>query len=132
MLYCQLGRLSSKAEERDIVDAIHAKRLAPPVVQRVAEYWTHLRALNNLGFANVSDAWITTSQQTLVIFTGKREGEEPTTIGGQRVFAAIELDQQGRVGTLIKLCFDYHGGAAEWADHCTDAEDRFQKGTRVA
>jgi hypothetical protein len=131
MQYCELGTLSSKAEENGIVNAINANRLPRTVVRRVAEYWVHLKALNTDGFSRVSGSWITTSQQNLVLFTGKRNGEEPTTLGGQRVFAAIELDPQDRVGTLIKLCCDYQGNPAEWANHCTDSEDRFLKGKRV-
>jgi hypothetical protein len=131
MWYCQLGELSSKAEENDIAEAIKANRLPRPVVKRVAEYWVHLKALNTSGFSKVSGSWIRTSQPDLVLFTGKCNGEEPTTLGGLRVFSAIELDHQGRVRTLIKLCCDYRGVASEWSSHCTDSEDRFFKGTRV-
>jgi len=131
MHYLVLGILSSKAEENDIVNAIRTNRIPQSVVKRVAEYWAHLKALDTDGFSKVREAWITTPQQNLVLFTGKGNGEEPTTLGGQRVFAAIELDYQGRVGTLIKLCCDYQGSLGEWTSHCTDSQDRFLRGKRV-
>lgn len=132
MRYCVLGSVSSKTEESEIVDAIEAGALPMSVVKRVAEFLVHLRAIDTDGFAKASGAWIRTRYPNLVIFTGRRETEEPTDRGGRRVFAAIELDRQGRVGALIKLCCDYLGAPDEWANNCTDAIDRFTKGTRVS
>lgn len=131
MQYCTLGSLSSRAEETDIAGAIEAGRLPRPVVRRVAEYFAHLRGLDTEGFAKVRDAWIRTEHPSLVIFTGRREDEEPTTRGGRRVFAAIELDRRGRVGTLIKLGCDYLGAPDDWENNRADAVERFSRGTRV-
>ena len=131
MRYCQLGALSSKAEEGAIVNAIRANKLSRSVVGRVGEYFVHLRALDREGLSKVRGSWIPTSHPNLVLFTGRRRGEEPTMAGGQRVFAAIELDAQDRVETLIKLSCDYLGAANQWTDNCADAEDRFLRGTRA-
>lgn len=132
MRYCTLGSVSSKTEEREIANAIRAGDVPRPVVTRLAEYFSHLKALDAQGFAAVRGAWIWIGVPGLAVFTGRRESEEPTTDGGRRVFAAIELNSQDRVGALIKLRCDYHGAPEAWDDNCADAIDRFARGTRVS
>jgi hypothetical protein len=99
---------------------------------RLAEYFVHLKALDSEGFAAVRGAWIGIGIPDLVVFTGRHDNEEPTARGGERVFAAIELDPRGRVGALIKLRCDYRGAQDEWDNNCADAIDRFSRGTRVS
>jgi hypothetical protein len=132
MRYCTLDGVSSKAEEADIAKAIRAGTLPFSVVDRLADYFANLRDLDTRGLLAVRDAWIWVGIPNLVLFTGRQQDEEPTTDGGQRVFAAIELDNQDRVGALIKLRCDYRGAQDEWDNNCADAIDRFSRGTRVS
>ena len=131
MLYFKLGVVSSKEEEDAVVAAIEARALPRSVMKSVAEFSVNIDELDEKGFAAVRDAWILTDNPDLVVFTGKQEGEEPTTRGGPRVFAAIELDPRGRVGALVKLSWDYAGAPDEWANNLTDAIDRLRNGTRM-
>lgn len=131
MRYCVLGRLSSQDEEAAIASAISGRRYPRSLVRRVAEFVAQLRALDTEGFEAVKDAWIETGIPGLVVFTGRHAGEEPTTQGGRRLFAALELDGQGRPDVLIKLTDDYGGTPQEWNDNLADAVDRHRRGTRI-
>ncbi len=116
----------SKKEEAKVIADVTAGRI--PLL-RFSEFGLHLRALDDRGLAAVRDAWIGTLEPLVIVHTGEHETEEPTRNGGVRIWAAIEVNAEGRSLTLLKIG-SYGGDAREFADNRTDALDRFRRGAR--
>lgn len=127
MRYVRLGTVNSRDEEAAVEDAYIADRISG---DRLVEYVRHLQALDDHGFESVQSAWIKTSEERLVVFVGRPEKLRLVNSDGDRILAAVELDNDDRVGALIKIVSDYNGDPREFSDHITDAIQRFRKGER--
>ena len=129
MQYCVLGTANSKSEEQAVIAAMNG--LPATARTSIVDFVAQLSAMQKHGFDKVKDAWIETDEPRLALFTGRMQFEEPTSRGGQRIFAAVEIDAGGRPVTLIKLRADYTGKAKDYEAHKADALDRYRNGKRI-
>lgn len=71
--------------------------------------------------------WIATPDARMYVFTGDPEGSQ---FSGRhiRIWAAVEVDANGNLLTLLRVADGYHGDRVDYANYLTEAAQRLQGG----
>jgi hypothetical protein len=71
--------------------------------------------------------WIATSDARVFVYTGDPQGSQFTGTH-ERIWAAVEVDPNGRLLALLRVADGYHGDRIDYANYEAEAFQRLNGG----
>src|ERR1043166_3965564 len=129
MLYATQGASNARKDLRDALSSVMGS-VPPGSSQYRFRFAFFARALNDLlskGVHAERSKWIATSDQRMYVYTGDPQGAQHSG-NHVRIWAAVEVDANGRLIALLRVADGYQGDQRDYANYEAEAFQRLQGG----
>lgn len=124
MLFATQGASNAREDLKNVRAQVAASGNSPQR-NRLVYFIRALQDLEKNGMVAERSKWIATPDPRMYVFTGDPEGSQFS--GSQiRIWAAVEVDANGGLLTLLRVADGYHGDRVDYANYLTEATQRLQ------